>query len=211
MNQQSKAKFGVVKWIVWMLAILATVLVCQAIFGRPSFDPHKVAQAETRMWQAYYSGNRTQLGLELISLLRNQHGLPLLDAKEIAERLASSAMKFHSSRGNYENIVLGDLTEAYRLIKHASGGSFDPEDVARRELAWWVARRTPGNNSAEQVGEKIGELYAHLYGGDHPALLTAGVLRAKATKLRDLGGKDADWVRIEDLLVKSYSELKKAL
>ena len=199
------------KWTIAVVMALVVVMGCWLIFGRPSFNADKVAQAETRMWQAYYAGNRVQLGLELISMLRNQYGMSLLEAKETAELLVSSAMDFRSSKGNYENIALGDLTEAYRLIKRTSGRSFDPEEAARAELAWWVVRRTPGQDSAEQVGEKIAELYAILCGSDHPSLLTAGVLRAKAAELRDSGGENADWLRVEDLLKESYRELNKAM
>jgi hypothetical protein len=107
--------------------------------------------------------------------------------------------------------VLDDLTEAYSMIRRASGGSFNPKEVAKAELAWWIARRTPGQNSPEQVGKKISELYALLYGHNDPAFLKAGVLRAQAAKLRDMEGKDTDWQKVEDLLRKSYQELGKVI
>ena len=37
-------------------------------------------------------------------------------------------------------------------------------------MAWWVARRIEGSDSAQQVGEKIAELYAVMYGSDKPDL-----------------------------------------
>jgi hypothetical protein len=89
--------------------------------------------------------------MEIITLLRGQYGLPLFKAKTIGEFLARAAMKFQSANGDYERIVLPDLTEAYRLIKKSSGKDFDPEKAALGELAWWVARRTPGQNSAGLV------------------------------------------------------------
>ena len=55
------------KWTIAVVMVLITVIGCWLIFSRTSFDADKVAQAETRMWQAYYAGNRYQLGLELIS------------------------------------------------------------------------------------------------------------------------------------------------
>jgi hypothetical protein len=211
MDRQAGAKFSYLKWIVLAAVVIVAVSLFRMVLVRPSFDPDKIARAERRMWQSYYSGKGTELGLELIALFRNQYGLTLFEARKIGELFALSAMRFQSARGNYERVVLPDLTEAYRLIKQVSGRSFDPEAAARAELSWWIARRTPGQDSAKQVGEKIAELYALLYARDHPAFHAAGVLRAEAAALRDSGGANADWARVEDLLRKSYRELQKAI
>ena len=211
MDQQREGTGRFLKWAILVVVIVLAVVSFWIMVERPSFDADKVAQAETRMWQAYYSGDKTQLGLQLIALLRNQHGLSLLEAKEIGELLASSAMKFRSANGDYESVALPDLSKAYGLIKRATGAPFDPGRVARAELAWWVARRTQGQNSAEQVGKRIAELYALLYGRDRPAFEKAGLLRAQAAEVRDSGGKNSDWVYVEDLLRKSYRELKNGI
>lgn len=193
-----------------LLLIGAGVLAWLAL-ARPAYDPVEVGKAETRMWKAYYGGNRTQLGILLVQLLRKQYGLRPLEAKEIGELLASSAMTFKAARGQYEEKVMPDLTRAYRGIQEATGVPFDPVEVARAELAWWVARRTPGQDSAEQIGQKIGQLYATLYGGDHPAFHEAGMLRARAARLRDEGAAKADWAAVEVLLIASYTALGEAM
>lgn len=79
--------------------------------------------------------------------------------------------------------------------------------VARAELGWWVARRTPGRNSPAQVGAEIANLYALLYGKTNPNLQKAGLLRAKAAYLRDQGGNSPDWQEVERLLRESYEAL----
>lgn len=211
MTRRSNARRAWWAWIVLATMLVAGAFLCWFVFSRPTVDLAKVARAEARMWQAYYDGDRTQLALLLVSLLRNQYGLSLPEAKEAGERLAGAAMKFHAARGDYENVALGDLVDAYRVIARATGRSFDPEAVARAELAWWVARRTPGQNSVEQVGEKIAELYALLYGGDLFAFHDAGLLRAESARLRDTGGKNADWPRFEALLLQSYGELARVI
>ena len=205
----NKRKF--IQSIIVLLITLIAIGIFYIKFSRPPFDADKVAEAETNMWKAYYTGDRTKLGLLLISLLRTQYGLSFLEAKETGEAFASSAMKFHSARNNYEEVALPDLIKAYTLIKQAKGNKYNPEEVARAELAWWVARRTNGKNSTEQVGAGIAELYAILYGNDHPSFKKAGLLRAQAAAVRDLGGKSADWPKIEELLKQSYQELENGI
>ena len=197
-----------IKWFILIFVIIIIVTGWKIFFTRPAFNADKIAQSETRMWQAYYAGNKTKIGIELIYLLRNQYGLRLFEAKQIGELLASGAMKFRSAKGNYENLVLNDLTKAYLLIKRATGRSFDPEKTARAELAWWVARRTPGQNSVTQVGQKIAELYTLIYETNNPAFATAGFLRAKAAALRDSGQENADWDGVQELLQQSYRKLQ---
>ena len=193
-------------------ALIGAVIVgCRSIFSRPPYDADTVGRAEAAMWKAYYTGEKTQLALNLIELLRTQFGMTLPEAKRVAGALADAAMKFKGTREKYDEAVLPDLTEAYRRIKRFSNASFEPEQAARAELAWWVARRTPGQSSPEQVGAKIGELYAVLYGSQNPAFQKAGLLRAQAAALRDSGKLNADWPRIEDMLRQSYREAQKGM
>ena len=198
-------------FIVAVAASFIILMGSRIIFGSRSFDPDTVAEAETQMWKAYYTRDKMELGMQIITLLRGQYGLSFGDAKKIGEKLARTSMKFAGTRGDYDKVVLPDLIEVYTMIRDAGDESFDPEAAARAELAWWVARRTPGENSVEQVGDKIAELYAILYGHEDPAFKTAGHLRAKAAALRDAGGKNADWDKIEKLLKESYSKLAEAV
>lgn len=209
MHQQIKTRSRSVRQIVLAVTLAISIVAGRNAFADPVFDPDIVAQAETRMWQAYYTNDKKQIGLQLIILLGNQYGVSMLEARQIGVLLAGAAMKFRAAKGNYEKVVLPDLTKAYRMIKLVSGSSFDPAKAARAELAWWVARRTPGKDSVKQVGKKIADLYAVLYGSHKPAFDKAGLLRAQAAGLRDAGGKDADWVKVGKLLRASYRQLKK--
>jgi hypothetical protein len=83
--------------------------------------------------------------------------------------------------------------------------------VARAELAWWVARRVPGQNSAEQIGGLIADEYALLYETSRARVEAAALLRAQAAALRDAQAGRPDWDRIGRLLLQSYSELRSAL
>lgn len=174
-------------------------------------DAQAVAAAETRMWQAYYAADPLRLHGELMALLQAQFHLPASEANAVAQSLAMAAYKFETSDGNYEALVLPDLERAYGQLRTALKRPFDPGKAARAELAWWIARRTPGQDSAQQVGTKIGELYAIVYGAERPGFIEAGVLRAEAGRLRDSGGAHCDWQQVEALLQRSYQTLVKAI
>lgn len=178
---------------------------------RFEFDSVKVAAAETRMWKAYYSNDHKTLGSELLELLHSQFGISLPEATEVCEPLAGAAMKFETGKSDYNITVLPGLELAYSRLKRKLGGSFDPKEAARAELDWWVARRTPGKDSVEDVGRLISHLYAVLFGEDQPAFGRAGVLRAHAAHVRDEGGALCNWDTVERLLRESYQALQEGL
>ncbi len=175
------------------------------------FDPELVARAECSMWQAYYGEVKPKLAYDLVMLARQQYLLSLAQAKPVAEKLAEAAMKFKALNDNYEVIVTPDLVEAYTIINDSSPMNFDPQAAAEAELAWWVARRKRGQDSPENVGEKIAELYAIIYGGTVDQYRESGVLRARAGALRDSGGAQADWEQVESILLQSYQSLAEQL
>lgn len=193
--------------------VIALLLAVAIGFWSRSFrpDPNAIAAAETRMWQAYYAADPVRLHGELVMLLQSQFKASPDDANAIAQRLVMAAWKFETSADNYEAVVLPDLEAAFGEIRRLTKRSFDPKEAAKAELAWWVARRTPGQDSPQQVGQKIGAVYAILYGSDDPGFTEAGILRAEAGKLRDDKGPACDWQQVESLLQRSYQTLTKAI
>jgi len=186
--------------------LLLVALGSAALFGkgRHVFDPERIGIGEVDMWQAYYGGRRLRLFGQLLAMLRRQFGLSWYEAFRIGHLLARSAMRFKDVWDDYEEVALPDLTAAYERIRRATGRGFDPAAVARAELAWWVARRTPGEKAPEVVGRRIGELYAAFYERESPDYVQAGLLRARAAYLRDLQEDRADWGQIRAMLVESY-------
>jgi hypothetical protein len=85
-----------------------------------------------------------------------------------------------------------------------TNGTWDAEAAARAELEWWVKRRTPGQNSPEEVGRSIAKLYKTLYGRSNPDIEKAGLLRALAAHIRDTSH---DWDKVDTLLKESYRSL----
>jgi hypothetical protein len=170
------------------------------------FDPDRAAALELRMWRSYYEGRNVRLFADLVTLGHEQYRYPWAKATRFAFHLARAAATFAKLRSDYEQ-VLPDLERAYTIARDWTHAGFDPKAVARAELAWWVARRIPGQNSAEQVGQLIADENALLYEVPRERVLEASILRARAGRLRDEGGARADWAEVARLLQQSYRAL----
>ena len=174
------------------------------------FNPGRLADLEVKMWQAYYAKQRARLFGLLVTTLREQYHYSWATATLEGFHLARAAATFGDLRGGYD-VVLPDLEAAYARARSWTHAEFDPKAVARAELAWWVARRVPGQNSAEQIGSLIADEYALLYETRRGRVETAAVLRAQAAALRDAQAAQPDWDRIGRLLLQSYTDLRSAL
>jgi hypothetical protein len=174
------------------------------------FRPARLADLEVRMWQAYYAKERVRLFTLLVTMLREQYHYSWAMASIEAFHLARAAATFGDLKGNYD-VVLPDLEAAYESARSWTGAAFDPRAVARAELAWWVARRVPGQNSPEQVGRLIADEYGLLYETSPESVGAAALLRAKAAAIRDEQAAHPDWPAIARLLRASYDELLLAL
>jgi hypothetical protein len=204
------------RWV-FLILFLVAAAVAYAVTVSPSgprslrrFDPPRLANLELRMWQAYYAKENVRLFGLLVVMLREQYRYSWATATREAYHLARAAASFGSATGNYD-VVLPDLEAAYTTARDWLHASFDPTAVARAELAWWVARRMPGQNSPDHVGALIATEYGLLYDMPPAAVLEAGTLRAEAAALRDSQQGDPDWVTIERLLLESYRELAAAV
>lgn len=171
-----------------------------------AFDPDRLADLEVRMWQAYYAKERSRLFGLLVTMLHEQYRYSWVTAAREGFHLARAAATFGDLRSGYEQ-VLPDLETAYTMARDWTGAHYDPRAVARAELAWWVARRVPGQNSPEQVGRLMADEYALLYETTPDRVARAALLRAEAGALRDAEASQPDWETIGRLLDASYRDL----
>jgi hypothetical protein len=171
------------------------------------FDPDRTADLELRMWQAYYAKQRTRLFGLLVMFLREQYHYSWTQAATEGFHLARAAATFGDATSNYD-VVLPDLERAYATARTWLRAGFDPREVARAELAWWVARRTPGHNDPVQVGRLIAEEYALLYEAPLSDVTNPALLRAEAAALRDVTASEPDWPAIGALLTDAYRQLR---
>jgi len=186
-------------------------------WGR-DFDPDRLARLELAMWKAYY---RRQAGLLFRLLVRanqEQAGVGWLSAVIAAFWLAWAAARFGRSTGDYERFE-APIVRGYRWL--GLPADTDAEEVARRELRWWVVRREIGLAAGEAAGDAITALYAELYDVPEEAVAEAGRLRGQAAEIRDRGAAiDPDgpagdgrayWPEVGRLLRQSYRILSAVL
>jgi hypothetical protein len=186
-------------------------------WGR-DFDPDRLAVLELRMWKAYYRRQPLRLFGWLILAMREQARVRWPRALAASVFLTRGAAGFARATGDYERFA-PDVARGYRLLglpEHV-----DAEEVARRELRWWVVRREIGLAAGAAAGEAITRLYAELYDVPELSVADAGRLRGKAAEVRDRGANDdpdgsagpgrAYWPEVARLLRSSYRSLKDAL
>jgi hypothetical protein len=206
-----------VRRFIWVVIVAVVALGGYAAASAPpgprsisEFNPDRLANLELRMWQAYYAKENVRLFRLLVVTLREQYHYPWTTATAEAFHLARAAATFGNLRSDYE-VVLPDLQAAYTTARDWLNARFDPAAVARAELAWWVARRIPGQDSPEQVGDLIADEYAMLYETPRADVLESARLRAEAAALRDRQAAAPDWDRIAGMLTHSYASLHQAL
>ncbi len=196
-----------------LMIVVACAVLAYVVLAPPSgprslrhFDADRMADLELRMWQAFYAKERGYLFRLLVTLLHEQYQYSWWTATVEGFHLARAAATFGDATGNYE-VVLPDLEAAYSEAKDWLHAGFDPRAVARAELAWWVARRIPGQNSPAQVGALMADEYAMLYEAPRERVARAALLRAEAAALRDAEAARPDWNTIGELLRRSYADL----
>ena len=182
------------------------------------FDPDRLAELETAMWKAYYRRQPARLFGYLLLGLREQAHASWPRALAASFFLTRAAAGFARASGEYERFA-PDVARGYRLL--GLPVDVDAEEVARRELRWWVVRREIGLAAGAAAGEAITCLYAELYNVPESAVAEAGRLRGEAAEVRDRGGSaDPDghtgrglayWPRVAALLRQSYRELHRAV
>lgn len=175
-----------------------------------AFDPDRLAALEVGMWRSYYRRENVALFRGLVIALREQFRYPWAKATRAALALASAASAFAEAKGDYQR-VLPALERAYTIARDWTGAGFDPAQVARAELDWWVARRDPAQHDPENVGRLIGVLYARFYQVPEARVREAGLLRARAAHRRDRDAGSPDWDEIDRLLRASYRSLHAAV
>ena len=182
------------------------------------FDADRLATLETRMWKAYYRRQPARLFGWLVLALKEQAGVRWPTALAASLLLTRAAAGFARADGEYDRFA-PDIGRAYRRL--GLPPEVDADEVARRELRWWVVRREIGLSAGTAAGEAITALYATIYDVEESAVAEAARLRGEAAEVRDRGAADdpdgprgsgrAYWPEVARLLRDSYRSLRAAV
>jgi hypothetical protein len=186
-------------------------------WGR-DFDPDRLASLELGIWKAYYRRQPLRLFGLIVLLYREQARIPWLRALLASFYFARAAVGFARASGDYERFK-PDIVRGYRTLRLPP--DVDAQEVAKRELRWWVVRREIGLAAGAAAGRAITAVYAALYRVPEEVVAEAGMLRGRAAEVRDRGAA-ADpegpmapgrtyWPEVGRLLRESYRSLHRAL
>lgn len=182
------------------------------------FDPDRLALLELRAWKAYYRRQPVRLFGLLVLANHEQAHVWWHRALLAAFYLARGASRFARATSDYDRFT-PDIVRGYRTL--GLPPTVDAQEVARRELRWWVVRREIGPAAGEEAGKAITALYSAIYDLPEEAVAEAGRLRGQAAEVRDRGAADdpegqtaagrAYWPEVARLLRDSYRSLDAAL
>lgn len=185
-----------------------------------SINPDEMAKAEINSWRAYYGKDKIELIKSISKMISLQYQID--DPQKWSTIFLRfglaiyrfSNLKFDTTQEGYEQAVLPDLIRAYKELKATVNANWDPEEVAKYDLEWWIQRRQHDKNDPETVGETMAKLYQQIYGPkDNHHFSRAGFLRASAARYRDLCKmrwkivSEQDWKVMQNILIESYQEL----
>ena len=178
------------------------------------FDPHAVARLETAMWRSYYAHERVRLFAELSELLRTQYHLGVRSSCVGAYHAARAAVVFQGGHGraDYER-ALPELQSFYSLIRKGSSVPFEVDDVARRELEWWIVHRERAQHQRGDLERALASLQAGIYQQPEATFADHARARAEAMVICDEGNEsgfvtEREWMRIGILLDRSWGSLR---
>ena len=182
------------------------------------FDPRRLAHYEMENWVAYYQKRWPRLLWVSVGMVREAFRLGPLPAVLGAYLVGRAEIAAAPSPDNDIPQAERYMRRFYRLVQRAHRMEFDLDEVARREVNWWVVhRRLFGRVENDELVEALADLYTALYGIDPAAARAAGACRAEAMLYSDrwvqtgkLNGSPL-LAQEEDALCRGYDILRQAL
>ena len=184
----------------------------------PTLNPARLARYEKENYVAYYQKDWPALLRVSIGLVKESFGLTWPQAAYGAYLIARAEIAFAPFPENDLPRATAYITRFYTFIKGVHHTDFDPADMARLELNWWIVhRKLFGNADNAELVEALASLYAKVYGINPAKVHEAARLRAAGMLYSDLwvnAGKPAGsplLAQEEEALLNSYIALKSVL
>lgn len=189
--------------------------------ARPSpfarFDPQKLARYETVNWVAYYQKQWLVLLRASIGMVREAFSLNTAQAIYVAYLVARAEMAAAPFPDNDIPTAEAYMRRVYQYIKHIHKLNYEVNEIARREVKWWIVHRELFNNeNKEPLIQALYELNL-MYGAEPQGARAAAEYRTQAMVYSD------EWIKQGKLsdspliaqeqaeLEKCYAALKRAI
>ena len=179
------------------------------------FNYEQVGKIETKMWIAYYRHNFLRLFFLLIHLIREQFGMNYFKAFIAGYYSASAAIIFRLGRGkeNKEKIVK-NLINIHKILSDNALEKFDYVKAGELEFEWWMIDRYPERYQVTRR-DALKNSMACVFNVESNKLGEYANYRAEAMELQDTAEaenkKEADWSKVQSLLILSYKSLYETL
>ncbi|MFA5841201.1 MAG: hypothetical protein WC847_02970 [Candidatus Paceibacterota bacterium] len=176
------------------------------------FNPDKIAEIDSKMWQAYYNHNFFKLFILLLRLNHEFFELGYLHTLQASYYSAYAAINFRLNRGKEDSKkIIKKLEKFFKIISNNNIDKFDYKKAAELEFGWWMIDRYPKLYQISRE-EGLARAMAAIYGMDYLKLTEYANYRAQAMVLQDEAEvtlQEANWDKIRSLLKQSYNSLYK--
>ncbi len=185
--------------------------------NRSTFDPERVARLETMAWRAYYDRRWSALLYFTERACADQFHVPFPDSVRAAYYATRGALAFKPIENNI-GLAVGALVRYYAIVRRHSNITFDPVEVARAEIRYWVVhRRLSGSGDHEELVDTFARLHAVTFDLAPARARESAEFRTRAAiVVDDITARrsvdvDGDWGRVELLLRRCYRSLAAAI
>jgi hypothetical protein len=184
-------------------------------------DPVRIARYETDAWVGYYLRAWGRFLRGALGMVREGFGTTPLETVRGAWFVLRANQAWAPFPDNDPDAARAFMARFYAIAARAQGWTIDPEEAARREVAWWAAHREAQHAGPAEDDERLvaalAGLYEYVYAAPAAQLRQAAAHRAAAMRISDAwvaGGCRLGDPRLEAEeaeLVRSYTALRTAL
>jgi len=178
--------------------------------GAGGFDPEELANRQVAVWQSIKAKEEFSLYVNTVRMLREEHRYTWYKAAVAGWYLSRALFEFSGLQTRFER-VLPDLEAAATIERDWHQARFDPALVARAQLTWWATGKLANLNNLDNVGPLAAQDLALRYQVSTERMMTAAMLLAQATELRDTPTVDPNWRDITRVLLESDKALHNVL
>ena len=184
------------------------------------FDPIRLGLAEADAWVAYYRREWVKFLRSAVAMVRIGFALRFPRSIQGAWYVLRGNQLWAPFPDNDPAGATEQMRKFYALVTRVHHTTFDVDEAATKEIAWWRAHRELQHKQAypdatnEDLVAALAALYAHVYGVSTDAVEPAAAARAEAMAVSDAwvaAGCDPASPDLETerkALVRGYSALR---